>query len=397
LDTSHAALILGLSKTAIGVARCLGRAGVRVRAIDDRPGIARFSRFVDAAVCPNPITDRRRFVDYLSKLTDADWKPNVIYITDDRYVEALADKPAAIDRFLTDLPPESVSRTILDKAKQLEAAEALGIPIPTTVEITAEHDIDEASARIGFPMLLKGGMSNQWKSIYRGAAQKGFVVSTGDELADRARYCIRLGAAVLAQQVVPGPETSLVGLVAYVSAEGEPLCWFTRRKLRQHPPRFGSGSLVESTADGETAEVSLRLLAGLGWRGIASAEFKRDESDGTLRLIEVNPRYPLINALGPASGVNLALVQYLHLTGQPLPPLPPARSGVKWIDIGGNLASGSDYRARMNLRDWLKDFRGPRVYAECAWDDPLPLFGEIADAPKRMLARRRRAPRSKVL
>ena len=74
--------------------------------------------------------------------------------------------------------------------------------------------------------------------------------------------------------------------------------------------------------------------------------------------------------------MNLALIQYLDLTGQQ----PAARheylEGVKW------LASIEDFRAfrqyheagELGFRDWLKSFRGAKVFALFAWDDPVPFL-----------------------
>ena len=56
-----------------------------------------------------------------------------------------------------------------------------------------------------------------------------------------------------------------------------------------------------------------RFLESIGYRGIGSAEFKRDERDGELKLIELNPRYWQQAALAERCGVNFPLAQYLDL------------------------------------------------------------------------------------
>lgn len=148
--------------------------------------------------------------------------------------------------------------------------------------------------------------------------------------------------------------------------------------------------MVECTDDPETAALGLRLLEGIRYRGVASVEFKRDERDGVLKLMEISPRYPLSNALGPACGIDLPLIDYLHLTGQPLPAAAPPRVGVRWIDVAGDLRFLGRYRREdgTKLRDLLREYRAPRVHAAFARDDPLPLLFELLAAPR--LARRGR-------
>src|SRR5438046_2545616 len=90
-----------------------------------------------------------------------------------------------------------------------------------------------------------------------------------------ARPC-RSGASVL-QEDVPGPVTSHYFVDGFVDRDGRVLARFARRRLRMWPPYFGNNSYIVSIplADVEDAVTMLeRLLAGLRYRGIFSAEFK---------------------------------------------------------------------------------------------------------------------------
>ena len=60
-----------------------------------------------------------------------------------------------------------------------------------------------------------------------------------------------------------------------------------------HPPDFGNSSYMVSVPLQEAAGAvdTLRTIMGhTGFRGIFSAEFKRDADDGLFKLLEVNIR-----------------------------------------------------------------------------------------------------------
>ena len=69
----------------------------------------------------------------------------------------------------------------------------------------------------------------------------------------------------------------------------------------------------------EVAELGLRFFQGVGLRGLANVEFKRDARDGRLKLIECNHRFTAPTGLLRAAGMDLPLFVYNRLTGRPLP------------------------------------------------------------------------------
>ena len=79
-------------------------------------------------------------------------------------------------------------------------------------------------------------------------------------------------------------------------------------------------------------------------RGIANVEFKRDERDGRLKLIECNDRFTAANEQFRRAGLDLALFVYSRLAGRPAPPVDAYRAGVRlWHP-------GKDFRAFLELR-----------------------------------------------
>ena len=67
----------------------------------------------------------------------------------------------------------------------------------------------------------------------------------------------------------------------------------------------------------EVVDAGLRFLRGLGFHGISQVEFKRDPRDGRFKLMEINPRLWQWHGLAAACGVDLPLIAYRDLTGEP--------------------------------------------------------------------------------
>ena len=153
--------------------------------------------------------------------------------------------------------------------------------------------------------------------------------------------------------------------------------------------------MVESLHDPELVEQGRKLLNGINFTGVASAEFKRDAKDGHLKLIEINPRYWQQNSLPTACGINFPYINYCDLTGIPLKCNPNFQIGIKWVNRYMDLDSFLKYRreGQLTFSSWRKSLKGKKVYSDFSWDDPLPALYEVSfgakliKAPKYLLKR----------
>ncbi len=100
------------------------------------------------------------------------------------------------------------------------------------------------------------------------------------------------GSAVVLQEYIPGPATRHYYVEGFVDSEGAVRIWFARQRLRMYPPDFGNSTYFASVhwTRSRAPSPPWTLLAHLQYRGIFSAEFKRDDRDGEFKLLEVNAR-----------------------------------------------------------------------------------------------------------
>src|SRR3989442_12989539 len=109
---------------------------------------------------------------------------------------------------------------------------------------------------------------------------------------------------------------------------------------------------------------------------MADIEYNREPRDGTLKLIEMNPRHWDWHQLGSVSGVNLTWAAYSHLTGRPVQPVQQPVQRAKWIAEDSLLRhmAADFYRGeRGPLKAW-KQLSGQRMYGIFAWSDPVPFL-----------------------
>lgn len=367
-------------ETGLGVARSLGRAGIPVLGLDRRQDVGFRSRYTQASICPDPLQEVDPFIDHLVQLARAEEHKPVLFVTSDDYLLAVArNRERLQEHLLLNLPDTDTLESIADKYRQYELARSVGVPVPATLLLKTPADVAQLRQQIPFPVFVKGREVTSWRKAVGGNV-KGFIANTPAELEKHLEVLFEKGVVGVVQELIPGPDTNHYKACCYVSRHGEVVRAFALRKLRQQPPGFGFGSLVESVYEPEVLSLGKRFLESIGYRGVGSAEFKRDERDGVLKLIELNPRYWQQNALAERCNVNFPLAQYLDLTGEVSPQGAAYEQHVKWVNVSADLDSFRVYRRRgeLDLRAWLRSLSGPKVYSNFAMDDPIPGLRAVA-------------------
>ena len=329
--------------------RSLGRAGVKVFAVDHRSSALGFrSRFATNVRAPNPLEDEAGFVEALRPIG-----PGVVFATHDEGLRAVArhrDELGLLCPFPRDL--ERIQR----KRVQLEAAR----DIPNTRYPTTAAEAVAAAKEIGYPVLLKPSEPVGFRQQY---GLQAVVCHTAGEVEEA--YAQAEPWEPMVQDLIPGGDDELYTLGAYLSESLEPLGLFCGRKLIQTPPGIGVARLGEAVWVDEVVDAGVELLRKLGCNGLSQVEFKRDPRDGRFRLMEINPRLWQWHSLAMASGVDLPLIAYRDLTGEAVAPVRMNGRRRKWALV-----------LMPNERPLVP--RPPFVEPTLAWDDPKPALVHAA-------------------
>jgi predicted ATP-grasp superfamily ATP-dependent carboligase len=321
--------------------RSLGRAGIRVLAVDHRPSALGFrSKYAEKLVSPS-FADEHAFSNFMRALGEV-----VVFPTHDDSLNTLA-RYADDLQVLAPFPAWNVLERVQSKRAQLEQAEDVGVDIPKLEPGT-------------FPVIVKPDRSVEFKRRFR---RQAFRCETPAELDEALAQTEEFGAIV--QELVPGGDEELYTVGSYLDADGRALGVFCGRKLRQTPRGIGTCRVGEAVWVQEVVDDALRLLAAFEYRGLSQVEFKRDPRDGRFKLMEINARLWQWHGLATACGVDLPRIAYADLTGEPAPEARMNGHGKRWAIT---LLPGEAPAPQ----------RPPYVDAVFALDDPKPGLVHLA-------------------
>jgi predicted ATP-grasp superfamily ATP-dependent carboligase len=382
------------SNATLAVVRSLGRRGIPVGVCGfaDEFNLAGFSRWAsERFTLPSPSRDPAGFIDALEELL-ATGKYPVLFPTTERTIQLIA---AARDRLPSwvriPIPESEALATVFDKERTMALAERVGVPIPRS---WCPASADEAAAlapTLPYPVIVKPRQTNFLSASGRLAKTDYAVVADATAL-------VRAWSVV--DQAVPRPliQSLVAGRGVGVNTlwrAGEPLVWFSHRRVREIDLRGGRSTAAESVpCDPRLVESARRMLTALRWHGVAMVEFKWDEATDTFSLLEINGRFWGSLPLALAAGVDFPY--YLYQLAVDETPCPPASYplGVMARDAVAELkhfvkvmAGGRGARlatlrqAATILHPWKASFN---------WtpDDPVPGRREWGHVMGRALSRR---------
>lgn len=379
------AVVFSQFETGLGVARSLGQKGIKVVCVDFKKDIAWYSRYVKPLICPHPLKEMTAFLGWVAQHFNKGGKKHPVFIcSDDFLVSFSVNRLFLSDYFLFNLVDYGLLEQITDKHSQYLLAKQAEISQPETRIVRHQHDFGTINLKdMRFPVFIKGLEVNSWREKIGGTV-KGFVAASPDELHLKALDILKQDVPIVIQEIIQGPDSSHFKYNVYVGLDGQIKAEFTLRKLRQNPIHFGVGAVVESYHDSDLMAEGRKLFKSIGFNGVGSAEFKRDEQDGQLKLIEINPRYWQQIYLSTACGINFPYINYCDLKGMPMATSPDFNAGIKWVNRYMDADSFLKYRKEGSLTfsAWRRSLKGKKVYADFTWDDPIPVLYEIGFGAK---------------
>ena len=369
------AIVVGREQTGLGALRSLRLAGIPAYVACPAGDLVCRSRWYRPT--PGPVRWNGDLGTGTDKLLEAMPLERAVLIPcrDDAALWA-ADIPNGplAGRFLVSSGSRAALEVLQDKARFGEFLAGTAIPHPRTFTIRTAADI----AAIPFADLdrvfVKPADSQKF---LRSTGVKGLWARNREEFEALWQWLDGQHLAVIAQEYVPGGADDHYFIDGFRDRGGRLTALFARRRVRISPPDFGSSSYCASVGMGEVATALpglTELLARLQYRGIFSAEFKRDARDGALRILEVNTRAWWYVEFATRCGVNVVEMAWRDAQG-----LPVARAPENYVTGAGciNLRNDLDtvFRRRgpvrtplvLALRQWARGH-----FSVFRWDDPLP-------------------------
>jgi len=323
LAAGHKNLPVVFGSGGIGLIQSLGSRGIKSLVIDDGPVTHRdYSRFCTRIHLPrlyeSPLQAIESINNIFDEITRVSGNPPIIFPTSDyvlNFICEYRDKFNDLSRAV--LPDIDVLKIVLNKAAFYRLLSEEGLPGPPTISLSGLSDEERKKCMDNFnsfPCVVKPAFTFKLEDIF---GKKLFIANDRDEL---KRYCNELNEIKMdfvVQEIVKGRPDQQFSLAGYCKEDGDILAYCMTNKLRQ--VYFGQGTFVSSAYISELLDAGGTLLKKLDYSGIFEIEFIKDESDGTYKIIELNPRCWSQILLATRMGVNVAYLAFLDKSGCEIP------------------------------------------------------------------------------
>jgi D-aspartate ligase len=378
IDTSSAVLVLQMDHYgALGVMRSLGRLGVSVYGVHPtRWPAASFSRYcrkvfpLDLDAVPT-----EQSVDCLLNIANTIGVRPILMATNDETALFVARNAARLqEAFRFPHNPTQTVWSLYNKKEMYFLAKRLSIPTAKTAFPESREDVLEFCEKAQFPIMLKASDNI---CVSRRTRKKMVIVGSKEELI--AQYDAMEDSSnpsLMLQEYIPGNDASVWMFNGYFDQNSNCLFGITGRKLHQTPIRTGMTALGICLPSPDVMSATSTLVKAVGYKGILDIGYRYDKRERLFKLLDANPRLGASFRLFVGEdGMDVARAEYLHLTGQPVPPSSIC-VGRKWVVEDADVISCIQYYklGLLTFQDWIASYAGVKEGAWFASDDILPFL-----------------------
>ena len=209
-------------------------------------------------------------------------------------------------------PDEETIDHVTDKAHFARVCADVGVLTPRTVVVDMAASADRAwrapEVEFPFPVVAKAARGDAYDAVDFPGKRKIWFLETREELSDLWEALRRAGfrGTFLVQELIPGDNTQMRSITAYVDSDGHiSLIGSARVLLEDHAPTMiGNPVSMITEAFPDLWDAASRVLTASRYRGFANFDVKVDPRDGRAVFFEVNPRIGRNSWYMSAAGAN---------------------------------------------------------------------------------------------
>jgi predicted ATP-grasp superfamily ATP-dependent carboligase len=273
-------------RSSVAVIRSLGSKGIEVTAAEEtRFATGFFSKYSsDHVVYPSPKKDSDEFINYLLDLLEKG-QYDMIFPVADACLKPVIDNWESISKHtkIALTPPEIFIKGY-DKGETLKIAIKEDIPCPETFFIDDFEELSVIQDNLEYPLVIKPRISSGSRGVK--------ICNTWDELAFNFKKLNSIYDKLLIQEYIPFDGE--LGVYTLFNRDSQPRNLTVQKRIRSYPVSGGPSTLrktIKNDISKQAIETSFKLLRHMGWVGVGMVEFRIDARDGSLKLMEVNPRF----------------------------------------------------------------------------------------------------------
>jgi D-aspartate ligase len=380
------AVVVGSGLGALGALRLLRRSGIPTYSLPAVPALESLSRWARRLPGTHDTLATAPLADILNACS---LERAALIPCSDAVMSAIAQLPESLARrFPSSTPPAQAVAQLTRKDHFATLLEALDVPRPNTLIIEHPQDL-ERFADLPFTHLFLKPVDSA--TFMRSYGVKGCRVRDMKDARRQLAKVFAEGHGVVVQEYVAGPGSNHYLIDGFVDAGGTVRALFARRRLRMYPPDFGDSTHMVSVplSEVEPAVASLRqILTAVGYRGIFSGEFKRDERDGLFKILEVNARVWIYVEFAGRCGVDVCTMSYRDALGLPVSEPAAYRTGVRLVSPYPDLAAvrSAWRKGQMSPGMWLRSWAGAQQ-PSFNLSDPMPAIADWYELSRKLLRR----------
>ncbi len=281
-------LILGVGVTALGVIRILRRAGLRALVVEPTDPLVVRSRAYRPLPPGNQPFTGGSLATWLGSLTID--RAVLMPCSDDWVGRVAALDPSWRARFPASVSTSDTIEMLVDKGRFADLLQETHTPHPYSRIVSSSDDLAQVPDAVFESAILKPRDSQRFMRKF---GVKALHVASRRDAGEQLDRMNALGFPMILQEYVPGPATHHYFVDGFIDRTGTVRGIFVRQRLRMFPLDFGNSTYMVSVppdaAAPAVASIS-KLLRHAGYRGMFSAEFKRDPRDDVFKILEVNAR-----------------------------------------------------------------------------------------------------------
>lgn len=235
----------------------------------------------------NPFTAPRQCFEDILGLIEKHSVQFILPITEATVYTLLRYRDEIPESVHIPFPSEDQVGQLADKNALFRLAEQIGVPCPNSIFCNTRQEGLNALAGVSeYPVILKPSKSRIL--LENEILSTSVVVAhTPEEAEQLLKASEQFKYPFTIQSFIEGHGQGVFALYN----QGQPVCFFAHRRLREKPPEGGVSVLSESApVDEHLKGLAHQLLSHAQWHGVAMVEF-RVTTDGRPYLMEINPRF----------------------------------------------------------------------------------------------------------